>query len=89
MNNAADKKTTNFPPARILELTKLNIQKEVMELEKELEVLNSRDVLTDYDRKLRGYIFNRCNKLWGKIARSPHVQFVDSFTDGQIPPSLK
>lgn len=67
-----------FPPKKILDFAKLPIQKEVMELEFELQVLNERDILTDYDKKLRDYLFNRCNKIWKKIARSSNRVYLES-----------
>jgi len=72
--------TEQFPPKKILDFAKLPIEKEVMELEYELEILNSRDVLNDYERRLRDYIHKRCGKLWKKIYNSSHRIFVDSFT---------
>ena len=67
-----------FPPKMIADFAKLPIQKEVMELEYQLEILMNRDVLTDYDRKLRDYIHNRCNKIWKKIHNSSHRVFMST-----------
>ena len=75
-----NKQEEQFPPKKILDFAKLPIEKEVMELEYELEVLSSRDVLTDYEKKLKDYLFKRCGKLWKKIHNSSHRVFVDSFT---------
>jgi len=78
MNPTAGTVPPLFPPKRISDFAKLPIQKEVMELEMELEIINTRDVLTDYDKKLREYLFNRCNKLWKKIHISSHRIFMQT-----------
>lgn len=82
MNSTKHQNNTNpnFPPKRILDFAKLPIEKEVMELEYELDVLCQRDVLSDYDKKLQEYLYSRCGKLWKKIYNSSHRAFVESFT---------
>lgn len=76
-SNNSSSQSERFPPQRILDHAKLPLEKEVMELEYELEVLLSRDVLTDYENKLKNYLFKRCSKLWEKIYRSTHRAFVE------------
>lgn len=56
-------------PKRITELAKKSLEAEVNLLEQEymrmLDIANP----STYDHQLIDYIFKRCNKLWGKIAR--------------------
>lgn len=56
-------------PKRIADLSKRPIEAEVNALEQEYMHLLNLHNPKEYDTRLLDYCFNRCDKLWKKIAR--------------------